>query len=108
MLAQRNEKEQNDLDKYNNPKLDKIDKFISIIVRLETFEKRVFMTRGQRALARKLILSKFWKNKISARQELMTYANNHWERAEIAWPKIPANEVRFSYEWIRERAYIWW
>ena len=78
VLTQRVEKGYNDLDEDGSMKIDMIDKFMSLIIRLETLEEST-RTRGQRALIERFLFSKHWKAKVSARPELREYIATSWK-----------------------------
>ena len=72
VLTQRIEKGYNDLDEDGSMKIDMIDKFMSLIIRLETLEEST-RTKRQRALIERFLFSKHWKDKASSRPELREY-----------------------------------
>ena len=78
VLAQRIEKGYNDLDEDGSMKIDMIDKFMSLIIRLETLEEST-RTKRQRALVERFLFSKNWKEKVSARPELREYIATSWK-----------------------------
>jgi hypothetical protein len=78
ILAQRIEKGYNDLDEDGSMKIDMIDKFMSLIIRLETLEEST-RTKRQKALTEKFLFSKHWKEKVSARPELREYIATSWK-----------------------------
>src|SRR5918998_3470412 len=69
VLTQRIEKGYNDLDEDGSIKIDMIDKFMSLINRLETLEGSA-RTKRQRALVERFLFAKHWKDKAGARPEL--------------------------------------
>jgi hypothetical protein len=78
ILTQRIEKGYNDLDEDGSMKIDMIDKFMSLIIRLETLEEST-RTKRQKALTEKFLFSKHWKEKVSARPELREYIATSWK-----------------------------
>ena len=80
VLTQRIEKGYNDLDEDGSMKIDMIDKFMSLIIRLETLEEST-RTKRQRALIERFLISKHWKEKVSARPELKEYIATGWKGA---------------------------
>jgi hypothetical protein len=78
VLAQRIEKGYNDLDEDGSMKIDMIDKFMSLIIRLETLEEST-RTKGQRALIERFLFSKHWKDKARSRPELREYIATSWK-----------------------------
>jgi predicted glycosyltransferase len=59
VLTQRIEKGYNDLDEDGSMKIDMIDKFMSLIVQLETLEEST-RTQRQRTLVKRFLFSKHW------------------------------------------------
>ena len=84
ILTQRIEKGYNDLDEDGRMKIDMIDKFMSLIIRLETLEEST-RTKRQKALTEKFLFSKNWKEKVSSRPELREYIVTSW-KGEIGLP----------------------
>jgi hypothetical protein len=82
VLTQRIEKGYNDLDEDGSMKIDMIDKFMSLIIRLETLEEST-RTKRQRALIERFLFAKHWKEKVSSRPELREYVATSW-KGEIA------------------------
>jgi hypothetical protein len=82
VLAQRIEKGYNDLDEDGSIKIDMIDKFMSLIIRLETLEEST-RTKRQRVLTERFLFAKHWKEKVSVRPELREYVATSW-KGEIA------------------------
>jgi len=78
VLTQRVEKGYNDLDEDGSMKIDMIDKFMSLIIRLETLEKSTRIKR-QKVLVEKFLFSKHWKDKASSRPELREYLATGWK-----------------------------
>jgi hypothetical protein len=78
VLAQRIEKGYNDLDEDGSMKIDMVDKFMSLINRLETLEEST-RTKRQRTLVGRFLFSKHWKDKASARPELREYLATAWK-----------------------------
>jgi hypothetical protein len=78
ILTQRIEKGYNDLDEDGSMKIDMIDKFMSLIIRLETLEEST-RTKRQKALTEKFLFSKHWKEKVSSRPELREYIATSWK-----------------------------
>jgi hypothetical protein len=78
VLAQRIEKGYNDLDEDGSTKIDMIDKFMSLINRLETLEGSA-RTKRQRALVERFLFAKHWKDKARARPELREYIATSWK-----------------------------
>jgi hypothetical protein len=78
ILAQRIEKGYNDLDEDGSTKIDMIDKFMSLINRLETLEGSA-RTKRQRALVERFLFAKHWKDKARARPELREYIATSWK-----------------------------
>jgi hypothetical protein len=78
VLAQRVEKGYNDFDEDGSIKIDMIDKFMSLIIRLETLEEST-RTKRQKALIEKFLFAKHWKEKISSRPELREYIATSWK-----------------------------
>jgi hypothetical protein len=84
LLTQRIEKGYNDLDEDGSIKIDMIDKFMSLIIRLETLEEST-RTKRQMALIERFLFSKHWKNKVRSRPELREYIAKSW-KGEIEMP----------------------
>jgi hypothetical protein len=78
VLAQRIEKGYNDLDEDGSMKIDMVDKFMSLINRLETLEEST-RTKRQRTLVEIFLFSKHWKDKASSRPELREYLATAWK-----------------------------
>jgi hypothetical protein len=78
ILAQRIEEGYNDLDEDGSIKIDMIDKFMSLIIRLETLEEST-RTKGQRAVIERFLFSKHWKDKARSRPELREYIATSWK-----------------------------
>ena len=78
VLIQRIEKGYNDLDEDGSMKIDMIDKFISLIIQLETLEEST-RTQRQRTLIEKFLFSKHWKDKAGSRPELREYLATGWK-----------------------------
>jgi hypothetical protein len=78
VLAQRIEKGYNDLDEDGSVKIDMIDKFMSLIIRLETLEESTRI-KGQKALIERFLFSKHWKDKARSRPELREYIATSWK-----------------------------
>jgi hypothetical protein len=78
VLTQRVEKGYNDLDEDGSTKIDMIDKFMSLINRLETLEGSA-RTKRQRALVERFLFAKHWKDKAGARPELREYIATSWK-----------------------------
>ena len=78
VLTQRIEKGYNDLDEDGSMKIDMIDKFMSLIIRLETLEEST-RTKRQRALIERFVFSKHWKDKASSRPGLRDYITSAWK-----------------------------
>ena len=55
-----------------------IDKFVSLIIQLETFEESARAKR-QRALIERFLFSKHWKDKASSHPELREYVATAWK-----------------------------
>jgi hypothetical protein len=72
VLTQRIEKGYNDLDEDGSMKIDMIDKFMSLIIQLETLEEST-RTQHQRTLIERFLFSKHWKDKARSRPELREY-----------------------------------
>jgi hypothetical protein len=85
VLTDRIEKGYNDLDEDGSMKIDMIDKFMSLIIRLETLEEST-RTKRQRVLIEKFLFSKHWKEKVSSRPELREYIATSW-KGEIGMPQ---------------------
>ena len=84
VLTQRVEKGYNDLDEDGSMKIDMIDKFMSLIIRLETLEEST-RTKRQKAVIERFLFSKHWKDKASSRPELREYLATGWKgEIEIA------------------------
>ena len=77
VLTQRIEKGYNDLDEDGSMKIDMIDKFMSLINRLEILEEGT-RTKRQRTLIERFLFSKHW-NKASSRPELREYIASGWK-----------------------------
>jgi hypothetical protein len=80
VLTQRIEKGYNDLDEDGSLKIDMIDKFMSLIVQLETLEESM-RTQRQRTLIERFLFAKHWKDKANARPELREYIATAWKGA---------------------------
>ena len=80
ILTQRIQKGYNDLDEDGSIKIDMIDKFMSLIIRLETLEEST-RTKRQRALVERFLFAKHWKEKVSSRPELREYVATSWKAA---------------------------
>ena len=80
VLTQRIEKGYNDLDEDGSLKIDMIDKFMSLILRLETLEEST-RTKRQKAVIERFLFSKSWKDKVRARPELREYIATSWKGA---------------------------
>jgi hypothetical protein len=78
VLTQRIEKGYNDLDEDGSIKIDMIDKFMSLIIQLETLEEST-RTKRHRALIEKFLFSKHWKEKVRSRPELREYIATSWK-----------------------------
>jgi hypothetical protein len=78
VLTQRIEKGYNDLDEDGSMKIDMIDKFMSLIIQLETLEERT-RTRRQRTVIERFLFSKHWKDKARSRPELREYIATAWK-----------------------------
>jgi hypothetical protein len=78
VLTQRIEKGYNDLDEDGSMKIDMIDKFMSLIIQLETLEEST-RTQRQRTLIERFLYSKHWKDKSRARPELREYIATAWK-----------------------------
>ena len=78
VLAQRIEKGYNDLDEDGSMKIDMIDKFMSLIIRLETLEEST-RTKSQRALIERFLFANHWKDKARSRPELREYIATSWK-----------------------------
>jgi hypothetical protein len=78
VLKQRVEKGYNDLDEDGSMKIDMIDKFMSLIIQLETLEEST-RTQRQRTLIERFLFSKHWKDKASSRPELREYIATAWK-----------------------------
>jgi hypothetical protein len=78
ILTQRIEKGYNDLDEDGSMKIDMIDKFMSLIIQLETLEEST-RTQRQRTLIERFLFSKHWKDKASSRPELREYIATAWK-----------------------------
>jgi hypothetical protein len=78
VLTQRIEKGYNDLDEDGSLKIDMIDKFMALIIRLETLEGSA-RTKRQRTLVERFLFSKHWKDKARARPELREYIATSWK-----------------------------
>jgi hypothetical protein len=78
VLTQRIEKGYNDLDEDESMKIDMIDKFMSLIIQLETLEEST-RTQRQRTLVERFLFSKHWKDKVSSRPELREYIATAWK-----------------------------
>jgi hypothetical protein len=55
-----------------------IDKFMSLIIRLETLEENTRPKR-QKAVIERFLFSKHWKNKARSRPELREYIATSWK-----------------------------
>jgi hypothetical protein len=80
VLKQRIERGYNDLDEDGSMKIDMIDKFMSLIIRLETLEESTRIKR-RKALIERFLFSKHWKDKASSRPELRVYVTTSWKGA---------------------------
>ena len=89
VLTQRIEKGYNDLDEDGSMKIDMIDKFMSLIIRLETLEEST-RTKRQRALIERFLFAKHWKEKVSARPELREYIATSWKGEN----ELPRSKLR--------------
>jgi len=69
----------NDLDEGASIILDRVDRFISLILQLETFEKMRPMTARQRSLIKRLSFSKYWRPRAMSRPELADYISKYWK-----------------------------
>jgi hypothetical protein len=78
VLTQRVEKGYNDLDEDGSMKIDMIDRFMSLIIRLETLEGSA-RTKRQKALVERFLFAKHWKGKASSRPELREYLTTAWK-----------------------------
>jgi hypothetical protein len=78
VLAQRIAKGYNDLDEDGSLKIDMIDKFMSLIIRLETLAESS-RTKSQRAVIERLLFAKHWKDKARSRPELREYIATSWK-----------------------------
>jgi hypothetical protein len=78
VLTQRVEKGYNDLDEDGSMKIDMIDKFMSLMIQLETLEEST-RTRRQRTVIERFLFSKHWKDKARARPELREYLATAWK-----------------------------
>ena len=78
VLTQRIEKGYNDLDEDGSMKIDMIDKFMSLIIRLETLEESTKIKR-QKAVIEKFLFAKHWKDKASSRPYLREYLATGWK-----------------------------
>ena len=80
VLTQRIEKGYNDLDEDGSTKIDMIDKFMALIIRLETLEGSA-RTKRQKAVIERFLFAKHWKDKASSRPELRAYIATSWKSA---------------------------
>jgi hypothetical protein len=80
VLTQRIERGYNDLDEDGSMKIDMIDKFMSLIIRLETLEESTRIKR-RKALIERFLFSKHWKDKATSRPELREYIATSWKGA---------------------------
>jgi hypothetical protein len=78
VLTQRIEKGYNDLDEDGSTKIDMIDKFMALIIQLETLEEST-RTKRQKALIKRFLFSKHWKDKARSRPELREYIATSWK-----------------------------
>ena len=78
ILAQRIGKGYNDLDEDGSMKIDMIDKFMSLIIRLETLEEST-RTKNQKAVIERFLFAKHWKDKARSRPELREYIATSWK-----------------------------
>jgi hypothetical protein len=78
VLTQRVEKGYNDLDEDGSMKIDMIDKFMSLIIRLETLADSPRIKR-QKAVIERFLFSQHWKDKASSRPELREYLATAWK-----------------------------
>jgi hypothetical protein len=58
--------------------IDMIDKFMSLVIRLETLEEGT-RTKRQKALIERFLFSKHWKDKARSRPELREYIATSWK-----------------------------
>ena len=80
VLKQRIERGYNDLDEDGSMKIDMIDKFMSLIIRLETLEESTRIKR-RKALIERFLFSKHWKDKATSRPELREDIATSWKGA---------------------------
>ena len=80
VLAQRIERGYNDLDEDGSIKIDMVDKFMSLIIRLETLEESA-RTKRQRKLIERFLFAQHWKDKACSRPELRKYIATAWKGA---------------------------
>lgn len=78
ILSKRLECPDNLLSSDDNDKLEKIDRFCSIIVRITSFSKSE-MNEAQKELWNRMF-GDFWFDKIKSRTELVDYAKIYWPR----------------------------
>jgi len=83
VLIRRNAQKENALDHNDSAKLDKIDKFLSTLVRFQTFKAR-WMFKQQRNLLAKMPYD-YWLVKALSHPELRRYIEEHWGK-EIEIP----------------------
>jgi hypothetical protein len=89
VLTQRIEKGYNDLDEDGSMKIDMIDKFMALIIRLETLEEST-RTKRQKAVIERFLFSKHWKDKARSRPELREYIATSWKDENEASPQQAA------------------
>jgi hypothetical protein len=90
VLVRRNQQKENNLEQEDNVILDKLDKFLSIMVRLQVAEK-IGMPVRRRLLVTKLLFSKYWIAAINSRSELVTYVEENWREEidlEVSKPSV--------------------
>ena len=82
VLSARIQSDFNTLSPDENDMLEKIDRFCSVLVRIEYFGKTDMPKDRQRKLY-ELTYRFFWKGKVRQRQELLSYMNKFWDWENI-------------------------
>lgn len=82
VLSARIQSDSNTLSPDENDMLEKIDRFCSVLVRIEYFGKTDMPKDRQRKLY-ELTYRFFWKGKVRQRQELLSYMNKFWDWENI-------------------------
>ena len=81
LLNTRNSRLECDIDSNDYIKLEKIDRFCSLLVRVRSFGVEIKMTPSQKELWGKL-LYEFWIGRMRNRPELMQYVSIHWQQLQ--------------------------